>query len=133
MRIWSLHPRLLDTKGLVALWREGLLARAVLLGQTKGYKHHPQIQRWTVDTLEVYLHGVCDEADLRGYTFNRTKLNPPQTVDLVPVTVGQVDYELGHLADKVLRRTGQPLTDVGVVAHPVFRVVPGPVEKWERT
>ena len=36
MRLWSLHPRYLDAKGLVALWREGLLAQAVLKGQTKG-------------------------------------------------------------------------------------------------
>jgi hypothetical protein len=29
-RIWSLHPKYLDARGLVALWREGLLAQAVL-------------------------------------------------------------------------------------------------------
>ena len=32
MRLWSLSPRYLDVKGLVAVWREGLLADAVLLG-----------------------------------------------------------------------------------------------------
>lgn len=37
MRLWSIHPRYLDTKGLVALWRETLLlAQAVLFGNTKG-------------------------------------------------------------------------------------------------
>jgi hypothetical protein len=30
MRIWSLHPKYLDSKGLVALWRESLLAKNVL-------------------------------------------------------------------------------------------------------
>jgi hypothetical protein len=32
MRLWSLHPRYLDAKGLQAVWREGLLAKKVLQG-----------------------------------------------------------------------------------------------------
>lgn len=36
MRLWSLHPNCLDAQGLVALWREALLAQAVLRGQTRG-------------------------------------------------------------------------------------------------
>ncbi len=36
MRIWTLHPQYLDRQGLVALWREGLLAQEVLRGQTRG-------------------------------------------------------------------------------------------------
>lgn len=28
MRLWSLHPKHLDPQGLVALWREVLLARS---------------------------------------------------------------------------------------------------------
>jgi hypothetical protein len=43
MRLWSLHPQYLDPQGLVALWREALLAQAVLRGKTRGYKHHPQL------------------------------------------------------------------------------------------
>ena len=46
MRLWSLHPKYLDTKGLLALWREGLLAQKVLAGKTKGYKNHPQLDRF---------------------------------------------------------------------------------------
>ena len=46
MRLWTLHPRYLDAAGLVALWREGLLARAVLRGKTRGYRHHPQLERF---------------------------------------------------------------------------------------
>ncbi|WP_368086417.1 pyrimidine dimer DNA glycosylase/endonuclease V [Nitrosomonas sp. Nm34] len=26
MRLWSIHPKYLDAKGLLALWREGLQA-----------------------------------------------------------------------------------------------------------
>ncbi|MGP9584395.1 pyrimidine dimer DNA glycosylase/endonuclease V, partial [Micrococcaceae sp. AOP34-BR2-30] len=30
MRLWSLHPEVLDRQGLIAGWREALLAQAVL-------------------------------------------------------------------------------------------------------
>ena len=46
MRLWSLHPKYLDSKGLVAVWREGLLALEVLKGNTKGYRSHPQLTRF---------------------------------------------------------------------------------------
>jgi len=46
MRLWSLHPAYLDARGLGALWREGLLAQAVLRGKTRGYRSHPQLERW---------------------------------------------------------------------------------------
>jgi hypothetical protein len=35
----------LDGRGLVALWREALLAQAVLRGRTRGYRH-PQLARF---------------------------------------------------------------------------------------
>lgn len=38
MRLWVSHPKYLDCKGLVALWRESLLARKVLKGKTKGWR-----------------------------------------------------------------------------------------------
>lgn len=43
MRLWSLHPSLLDRAALIAGWREALLAQKVLRGQTTGYRHHPQL------------------------------------------------------------------------------------------
>ena len=46
MRLWSVHPKYLDSKGLVALWREALLAKQVLEGGTKGYRNHPQLDRF---------------------------------------------------------------------------------------
>ena len=81
MRLWSLHPRYLDTKGLLAVWREGLLAQKVLKGQTKGYTHHPQLKRFKeckapLRAIASYLHVICDEADTRGYAFQRNKLEP---------------------------------------------------------
>ena len=46
MRLWSLHPALLDRAGIVACWRESLLAQAVLAGRTRGYTRHPQLARF---------------------------------------------------------------------------------------
>ncbi len=45
MRLWSLHPKYLDVKGLVRAWREGLLARKALGGETKGYRNHSAPRR----------------------------------------------------------------------------------------
>ena len=41
MRLWSLHPAHLDRQGLIACWREALLAQKVLAGLTTGYRSHP--------------------------------------------------------------------------------------------
>ena len=93
MRLWSLHPKYLDARGLVALWREGLLAQAVLRGKTRGYKHHPQLKRFRIHRRPIaairrYLHDVCDEADRRGYNFNRSKLGRKTIASKSRVTEG---------------------------------------------
>ena len=78
MRIWSIHPKYLDSKGLVALWREALLAKNVLEGKTKGYRNHPQLLRFKkainpVESINYYLVGVYEEAVKKGYQFNKEK------------------------------------------------------------
>ena len=84
MRLWSLHPSLLDQKGLVALWREALLAQKVLQGKTKGYRYHPQLQRFRqsktpLTTISAYLWAVHDEASRRGYSFDSSKIARKRT------------------------------------------------------
>jgi hypothetical protein len=141
VRLWSLHPRYLDPAGLVALWREGLLARKVLRGRTTGYRHHPQLARFRaaprpVASIDTYLAAVCDEADRRGYRFDRTKIGRTRTRARLPVSDGQLAYEWAHLLAKLeqrrpdLRRALAGVTEPG--AHPLFRVVRGPVAAWER-
>jgi hypothetical protein len=141
MRLWSLHPRYLDPAGLVALWREGLLARAVLRGATRGYRHHPQLERFRasgspVACIDTYLAAVCDEAERRGYHFERGKLGPRRVRTRIAVGRGQVAYEWRHLLAKVRRRRPAHLRELeaarGPGVHPLFRVVPGPVAPWER-
>ncbi len=141
MRLWSLHPCYLDPAGLVAVWREGLLARAVLRGATRGYRHHPQLERFLasgrpVACIDSYLAAVCEEAARRGYRFDRRKVGRGRARKRLPVSAGQVAYEWAHLLAKVRRRRWDHARALAFVsaprAHPLFRVVPGPVAAWKR-
>ena len=141
MRLWSLHPRYLDPQGLVALWREALLARAVLNGQTRGYRSHPQLERFRAQTgprsaISSYLQSVHAESVARGYSFDRSKMGRPRTQAPVPVSAGQLAYEWQHLLQKLQVRNPALYEQWRVVSvpecHPLFRMQPGPIESWER-
>ena len=140
MRLWTLHPGYLDTRGLVALWREALLAQAVLASQTRGYTRHPQRDRFReapspLNAISAYLLAVHDEATRRGYDFDKTKIAKTGKVRLLDATEGQLDYEWEHLKAKLEARSPEWLAGLDrstpVAAHPLFRVVPGPMAKWE--
>lgn len=142
MRIWSIHPKYLDAKGLVALWRETLLARHVLEGKTKGYTNHPQLNRFRkaknpVATLNQYLVTVFEEAERRGYRFGREKILPGTSGEKLTVTTGQMIYESEHLRRKLKQRDEKRFMAFSrierVEPHPLFDVIDGPVEAWERT
>ena len=141
MRLWSLHPRYLDPQGLVALWREALLARAVLRGETRGYTRHPQLERFLAhaqprSAINAYLAGVHDEASRRGYAFDRSKLGPVRAVARIGVATGQLEAERQHLRCKLaVRNPGwvAQLDEAGPPrCHPLFQRRPGPVADWER-
>ena len=141
MRLWSIAPHYLDTKGIVALWRETLLAQAVLHGKTKGYKNHPQLERFRdhKDLLQKYLHMICDEADARGYNFDRDKIIPVRTkpVKILPVTRGQVLYEFAHLLKKLKTRDPARFREYSKIAKTpdvfgIFTITPRKnIEPWE--
>lgn len=142
MRIWSLHPRYLDPQGLVALWRETLLARKVLRGETRGYRHHPQLQRFreTRDPLaaiDAYLAAVHAEAMVRGYAFDASKFDSKARADAIPVTRGQLEHEWRHLMRKLEARNPElheRWRDLQRPrAHPSFKIVAGPVADWEKS
>ena len=140
MRIWSLHPQHLDAKGLAALWRETLLAQKVLLGETKGYRNHPQLDRFKrhddpLEAIAAYLHEVQREAERRGYRFDAGKILRRGAATQIVVTDGQVAYEFAHLRAKLEARDRaafERLAHAGRPAvHPLFAVVSGDVEEWE--
>jgi hypothetical protein len=139
MRLWTVHPEFLDTKGLVALWREGLLAKAVLENKTKGYKCHPQLLRFRLheapaDAIVSYLHVVLDEARRRHYRFDANKLPPLPRTLVLKETDGQLHYEWGHLLKKLAQRSPEEfarLRGMGPKPHPMFEIVPGEIQAWE--
>lgn len=142
MRLWSLHPKYLDPQGLVALWREALLAKAVLRGETRGYRNHPQLERLRshstpLAAISVYLQAVYTEAVARGYAFDKSKIQVVAEPVMLVVTSGQLDYEWTHLMNKLkIRNFGLYQRWEEIIApepHPIFEVRVGQVESWERT
>lgn len=142
MRLWSLHPSYLDSKGIVALWRESLLARSVLRGKTKGYRNHPQLERFRchrspVSAINNYLRAIAAEAADRGYHFEHSRIGPVRDDGLLTVTTGQLEFEVAHLRTKLLNRAPGELrrlpTNEKVMPHPLFVVREGLVESWEKT
>lgn len=141
MRLWSVHPSYLDVKALVAVWREGLLARKVLLNLTRCYRSHPQLIRFRhsaspLSYIDTYLYYIYLETQKRHYHFDYKKLsnydlNLPQLL----LTSGQLEYEFSHLKNKLQKRSPQSFTQISNIAkiktHPLFRIIKGEIEEWE--
>jgi hypothetical protein len=141
MRLWTLHPRYLDAKGLVACWREALLAQKVLSGATRGYRNHPQLVRFRaspdpMSAIAVFLHEIAAEAERRGYRFDVRKIAATRGARQIRETRGQLDYEWAHLKRKLKTRApaaARQLRDVArPQAHPLFRITAGAVRDWEK-
>lgn len=141
MRLWTIHPRYLDAKGLVAAWREALLAQKVLAGGTQGYRHHPQLARFQVQpdpsaAIATFLAGLADEAQSRGYHFDATKISPARFAGKIPETNGQLLYEWSHLKAKLRVRAPELARKLRSIKqpepHPLFRIVAGKVREWEK-
>jgi hypothetical protein len=141
VRLWTLHPRYLDARGLSGLWREALLAQTVLLGGTRGYRNHPQLTRFRQhpdppQAIATYLIGVHAESLARGYRFDASRIRNRRANARLVETDGQLSWEWGHLKAKLRARSPEvyaSLVDVRQPeAHPMFDIVAGPVEPWEK-
>lgn len=141
MRLWSLHPKYLDPQGLVALWREALLAQAVLRGQTRGYRNHPQLDRFRrgsapLSAINAYLAAIHVEARTRGYAFDKSKIGPARKYKRIAVTSAQLAYEWRHLLAKLKRRNPALYKKWRGIqtpqCHPLLYVRPGSIAAWER-
>ncbi|WP_156761140.1 pyrimidine dimer DNA glycosylase/endonuclease V [Microbacterium karelineae] len=142
MRLWSLHPRHLDRIGLVAAWREALLAQAVIADPERGYSHHPQLIRFReaeepARAIGDFLLAIVDEADARGYRFARDKIRETGSLAPLTITTGQLGYEWTHLTRKLRRRSpdvwGRWRDLSAPDPHPIFSVVDGPIADWEKS
>lgn len=141
MRLWTLHPCYLDAKGLVAAWREALLAQKVLKGETRGYRNHPQLIRFRehsfpIRAIATFLTAIAEEADKRGYQFDKTKISKPKLRTKINETKGQLLFEWKHLRIKLKKRspdTYQKFRSLPKpIAHPLFKIVPGEIRDWEK-
>jgi hypothetical protein len=141
LRLWSIHPKYLDTAGLVALWRETLLAKKVLQGETKGYRNHPQLVRFRnhpepLKVIEDYLTEVWKESQRRGFDFDKRKIGRESNVNKMTVTRDQLEYEFNLLCHKTKKRKPdrcrELLSTKKIEPHPIFKVVAGEVENWEK-
>lgn len=117
------------------------MAQAVLRGETRGYRNHPQLQRFRESAaarsaISAYLKGVYQEAEARGYRFDKSKIAVVRKPVVLPVTSGQVAYEWNHLLAKLEERSpalyGKWKQVEAPEIHPLFSLHPGEVEPWER-
>lgn len=140
MRIWTIHPKYLDTKGLLAVWRETLLAQKVLKNETVGYRNHPQLSRFKqspdpLGAVAAYLRGIYAEAVNREYSFSEEKIAPVGFSGQITCTRGQLLYEWNHLKEKLRARDARKLQEVLHIpepeAHPIFKIIEGEIEAWE--
>ncbi|MGF7118416.1 pyrimidine dimer DNA glycosylase/endonuclease V [Methanobacterium oryzae] len=141
MRLWSLHPKYLDVKGFVALWREGIMARNAILGIKKGYMNHPQLERFKIQddpllSIDTYLFNVYEESKRRNYNFDREKIGFEFTESKIDVTSGQMMYELKHLKRKLKIRDFERYKELKQIKfpdpNPIFKIKEGEIEPWER-
>lgn len=142
MRLWTIHPQYLDRQGLLAVWREALLAQKVLSGNTRGYRHHPQLIRFVesgqpVIAIGVYLTGLLGEAKERDYQFASGKIIEPAGSMIIAETDGQLLYEWQHLKRKLQVRSPAKYAEIIAVKipqpHPIFKIITGDVRSWEKT
>ena len=142
MRLWSIHPKYLDAKGLVAVWREGLLARKVLEGKTEGYKNHPQLIRFSnsknaSESINQYLYGIYEESLIRKYHFDKSKLyeSGSQRAE-ISVNIKQIEYEIELLKSKLKARDFTKYNEIKnikiIELHPIFKRTFGDIETWEK-
>ena len=142
MRLWSIHPKYLDTKGLVALWSEALLAKKVLQNETDGYRNHPQLirfknHRFPVKAIDKYLYYIFEESKARGFNFDFKKIGSANKINNIKITSGQLKFELMHLKNKLIRRDINKYNEIKniieIKANALFTIVPESIETWEKT
>jgi hypothetical protein len=145
MRLWSLDFKYLDRKGLLAVWRESLLAKKVLEGKTKGYKNHPQLIRFKnsknpLKTINLYLYEIYKESVKRGYSFNLSKIKlyfnkNPEKFEKIPLTKKQLIFEFNHLLKKLEERDiiqyNKIVKTKKINPNNIFYLIKGEIENWE--
>lgn len=122
----------MDKHGLIALWREGLLAQKALNGGAKGYQNNPQLVRFKrqdnpLKAIGTYLSFVAAEGARQGYKLNHEKILYPNFDEaVIEADLGQVAFEKEHLKDKLKRRDVIKFEELSssktIDANPIFNI-----------
>lgn len=132
MRLWTLHPKYLDSEGLMAVWRDALRARRLLKEETDGDSDHPQLTRFRetdhpADAIECYLQTVFEEARERDVSFDASKLHTPVRNVRIEETEDRLLYEWHRLLDKLRERQPPLFRKIKDLerpdAHPMFTII----------
>ena len=143
MSVWTRCYKYIDAEGLVALGGEALLAKNVLAGLTKGYKNHPQLDRFyahenACEAINAYLAEVYAQACARGYKFDAAKVGEFDERNLAKIAVsrGQIEYEFAFLQKKLKTRDAKAyernLGVKNIEIASIFKEVDGGIEPWEK-
>jgi pyrimidine dimer DNA glycosylase len=109
--------------------------------QTRGYKNHPQLLRFSEmenppAALAAYLKAVHEESVRRGYNFDGSKIGAQRSRRKIRETRGQLLYEWKHLKRKFKKRDSKRSRDFASVKipapHPLFEMVSGEIRAWEK-
>jgi hypothetical protein len=80
---------------------------------------------------------VADEAERRGYQFDRKRILEAEFRGKLVETRGQLLFEWQHLQAKLRLRAADLCREQHGIdcpkAHPLFRIVPGRVREWEKS
>ena len=116
----------------------------MLEGNTRGYRNHSQLIRFKTSgdplaLINLYLSFVLEEAESRGYRFDREKVDWESCKDCrfsIEVSRGQVKYESHHLLAKLkvrdLSKFHLLVEELQFEVHPIFVLVEGEIEEWEK-
>jgi len=87
-------------------------------------------------SIACYLHFVEEEAESRGYSFDARKIAVRSAEAKIISTRGQLLYEWDHLLKKLEIRSPLKLAEIKRILHPephpLFDIVDGNVEGWEK-
>lgn len=146
MRIWSIHPKYLDTKRLTAQWREALLCKSILEGKTKSYTKHPQYLKLLklknpYQFINFFLLTIWEESQKRGYKYDKSKINLDEVKIFdnvyLDVTIEQLKYEFCHMLQKMNNDDPQYLKNIiflkkeGIISNPLFNSIDGNIMNFE--
>lgn len=130
MRIWLVHPELLDRMGFLGMWREAIMAKNALTRERHGYQNHPALNifkntPWPVQAVNTYLHHLFKESINRGYNFNQKYLSDSLSEKKITISKDELTEDFNELQKRLSERAPDKYREnlgAEVIAHPLFEV-----------